>query len=166
MESVKDLPKVVFDTTSIFAATYNPHGVAARALQLMAEGKIKVILSNRLRSEYEETITHPAHLLRFPYITREDLWLYLNHIDQYAERVPNPPPHLPYPRDPDDEHIVNLVIDIQADYLVTIDKDLLALSQYPPFQTKAANTIALRPGAFMAAMERHLATPPMIQSPA
>jgi predicted nucleic acid-binding protein len=41
--------------------------------------------------------------------------------------VPNPPPYVGYPRDPDDEMVINLAIHVDAEYVVTRDKDLLVL---------------------------------------
>jgi|GEM_PF-302812 putative PIN family toxin of toxin-antitoxin system len=148
------IPKVVLDTTIIFAATFHPEGVAAKVLRLLEDGEIAVVISNRLRSEYEDTVTHPAQRVRFPFVTEEDARAYLNYIDKFAERIPNPPTHLSYPRDFDDEHIVNLIIEIRADFLVALDKDLLSLSEFPPFREVLPEIQVLRPGAFLRKMEQ------------
>ncbi len=149
-----DQPCVVFDTGIIVAAAFNPIGVAMQTIQRMEQGKIRVVMSNRLRAEYEATLRHPAHRERFPHITEEYVTLQLDRFDSHAERVVNPLPLLPYPRDPNDEHIVNLLIATKADFLVTLDKDMLALTGFAPFAEQSPQIRILRPGAFLTELER------------
>ena len=71
--------------------------------------------------------------------------------------VPNPPPYVNYPRDPNDEPVINLAIHIEADYIVTRDKDLLDLvDENRPegryFRKRFPNITILDPVAFLQAI--------------
>ncbi|MBC8140762.1 MAG: putative toxin-antitoxin system toxin component, PIN family [Armatimonadetes bacterium] len=148
------LPCVVLDTGIVLAAAFNPVGVAMQTVRCMERGEIRVVMSNRLRAEYEAILAHPAHQTRFAHITGEYVALQLDRLDNHAERVPNPPIVVPYPRDVNDEPIVNLLIAANADFLVTLDKDMIALPDYPPFAERMPRIQILRPGAFLTEMER------------
>jgi len=50
-------PIVILDTGIACAAAFNPNGVSEKLITLMVEGEITVFLSNRLRAEYENTLT-------------------------------------------------------------------------------------------------------------
>ncbi len=147
-------PHTIFDTTVVAAAAFNPSGVSRKVLRLMENGEVSVVMSNRIRSEYELTLFHPAHAKRLPFLTTEYLEDFLQRVDQYAERVPNPPRHVVYKRDVDDEPFINLAIEMNADFLVTLDKDLLHLPNVSEIAARISNLSILRPGEFMAVMER------------
>ena len=121
-------PRIVFDTGVVLQATLNPDGPAARALLLMDTGVARVYVSNRLRAEYEETLSNPDVRARFERLTDERVDAVLGRFDALAARLPNPPRRVAYPRDPDDEPPLNLAVHVQAHYLVTRDRDLLDLA--------------------------------------
>ena len=121
-------PRIVFDTGVVLQATLNLDGPAARALLLMDTGGARVYVSNRLRAEYEETLSNPDVRARFERLTDERMEAVLGRFDALAARLPNPPRRVAYPRDPDDEPPLNLAVHVQAHYLVTRDRDLLDLA--------------------------------------
>jgi putative PIN family toxin of toxin-antitoxin system len=120
-------PGAVFDTGIILQAAINPLGPAARALDLFDQGRVVLYVSPRLRSEWEDVLMRPSLRAKNPQITDAQVEAALKHLDTNALMVPNPPPYLLYPRDPDDEPVLNLAIHVKAKYIVTRDRDLLDL---------------------------------------
>lgn len=121
-------PRIVFDTGVVLQAALNLDGPAARALLLIDTGVARVYVSNRLRAEYEETLSNPDVRARFKRLTDERREAVLGRFDALAARLPNPPRRVAYPRDPDDEPPLNLAVHVQAHYLITRDRDLLDLA--------------------------------------
>jgi putative PIN family toxin of toxin-antitoxin system len=120
-------PAAVFDTGVMLQAAINPHGPAASALDQFDQEKVTVYLSPRLRSEWEDVLMRSSIRAKNPQITDAQVEAALERFDARAIMVPNPPLYLLYPRDPDDEPVINLAIHVQATYLVTRDRDLLDL---------------------------------------
>ncbi len=147
-------PLAVLDTGILFAGTFSPNGVSGKVLDLVNAEEIAVVMSDRLRSEYEETLTDERNRQRFPHITIEDVWATLDLMDDCADRVTNPPRQMVYERDPNDELLINLVLATKAAYLVTLDQDLLALPLHPEFIRQPHQPRVLRPGAFLTEIER------------
>jgi len=125
--SAEPRPGAVFDTGIVLQAALNPLGPAAAALDLFDQEKVTVYLCPRLRSEWEEVLMRPSLRARNPQVTDAQVEAALQRFDDRAILVPNPPTYLIYPRDPDDEPVINLAIHVRAQHLVTRDRDLLDL---------------------------------------
>lgn len=123
-----DRLRVVYDTVVILQAVLNPDGPAARAIGLMDQGTVTAYISNRLRSEYEDTLTDKPLRAMFPRLTDRRAWEMLDRLDASAIRIPNPPRRVAYLRDPNDEPVLNLAIHVEAQFILTRDKDLLNLA--------------------------------------
>ncbi len=67
-------------------------------------------------------------------LTEEYVQAFLARLDAKTQLVTVIRPYLQYPRDPNDELILNLAIQEQVDYLVTRDKDLLTLNRSSDFR--------------------------------
>jgi putative PIN family toxin of toxin-antitoxin system len=117
-------PVVVFDTGIVLQAAINPLGPAGAALD---QEKVTAYVSPRLRSEWEDVLTRPSLRARNPELTDAQVAAALQRFDAQAIMVPNAPTYLVYPRDPDDEPVINLAIHVKASFLVTRDRDLLDL---------------------------------------
>ena len=122
-------PAAVFDTGIVLQAAINPLGPAAAALDQFDQEKVTVYLSPRLRSEWEDVLMRPSVRAKNPQITDAQVEAALQRFDARAIMVPNPPIYVMYPRDPDDEPVINLAIHVKAKYLVTRDRDLLDLME-------------------------------------
>ena len=142
-------PRVLFDTGTVLQAALNPRGPASRALSVLDQGQVEAILSPRLRSEYEDVLCRPAIRERYPRLTEDMVEAALARFDEWAQLVPNPPRHIEYPRDPDDEPLLNLAIQVGADYLVTRDKDLLDLAADEAFRRRFPFLRIVDPVAFL-----------------
>jgi putative PIN family toxin of toxin-antitoxin system len=147
-------PIAVFDTGIMLQAAINPAGPAASALDQFDQEKVTVYLSPRLRSEWEDVLMRPSLRAKNPQITDAQVEAALQRFDARAIMVPNPPTYLVYPRDPDDEPVINLAIHVKASYLVTRDRDLLDLmdetrSEGRGFRRRFPDLIILDPVAFV-----------------
>lgn len=120
-------PAAVFDTGIVLQAALNPAGPAAAALEQFDRGLVTLYVSPRLRSEWEDVLTRPAVRARNPQLTDAQVEAALMRFDAHAVMVANPPSYILYPRDPNDEPVINLAIHVRARYLVTRDRDLLDL---------------------------------------
>jgi len=148
---------IVYDTVVVLQAALNPDGPAARAVRLMDEGRVEVFVSNRLRSEYEETLSDPVVRSRFPHLTDERVQAILGRFDALAQRIPNPPRRIEFPRDPEDEPVLNLAVQVGADFILSRDRDLLDLAGDPLLRCQFPTLRILDPVTFLQEIDREQA---------
>lgn len=104
--------------------TKNP---ANACFDLVKEGFVELHLSRETLAEIEDVLNRPKFRNRFPSLTDEMIKAFLDEIKNLASIQKNVPKHFNYSRDPKDEKYVNLAVEVEADYLVSRDKDLLDL---------------------------------------
>jgi putative PIN family toxin of toxin-antitoxin system len=102
-------------------------GPAAACLQLAEAGVVTLYLSEDLFAELSDVLTRPRSRQRFPILTDEYVDQFLRRVRTCGETVADVPAVVALERDPKDEAYINLAIAVEADYLVSRDKDLLAL---------------------------------------
>ncbi len=134
MSEPVDRKKAVFDTGVVLQSAISNAGPAASCLRLLAAGKIIVPLSPQVREEYADVLTRPVVIAKNPLLTPERANLILRIIDLKTTPVTVIRPYLQYPRDPNDEKILNLAIQEEVDFLVTRDKHLLVLRSSSDFK--------------------------------
>jgi uncharacterized protein len=93
--------------------------------ELLFTQKSKLLFSQELLEEFVAVAKRPK--LR-KYISRDELEDILETIDEVAEFV-NVTSEISECRDPKDNFLLSLAVDGKADYLLTGDKDLLALKK-------------------------------------
>ena len=157
--SEKVKPIVVFDTGIILQAAINPGGPSAAVCALLEAEKITVYISSRLRSEIESVFYRPVIRAKNPQITDTAIQEGLALLDDKAIRIPNPPPLVSYARDPNDAPVINLALQVKANYIISRDKDLLDLMDENleagrNFRTMFPALSVLDPVAFLRQMER------------
>jgi putative PIN family toxin of toxin-antitoxin system len=111
-------------------STISPKGAAARCFSYFEQGKISVAVSRATLKEVKDDLSRPQIRQRFPHLTDEKVsWLVDFLLDEglYLRTVPK---HFTYPRDPKDEPQLNLAIEVNADYLISRDHDLLDLMDW------------------------------------
>jgi len=151
-------PIIVYDTGVLLQATLNPNGPAERALREIHNPLWHALMSDRLRSEYEDILKRPELQERYPILQNERfIQAQLKRVDTFIERIPNPPERITYARDPKDAPVVNLVLHAQASFLISRDKDLLDLNEDPVFLRLCPAGRVVDPVAFVRATEqKHL----------
>ena len=104
--------------------------------------------------ELHDVLSRETVRNRFPLLTDEHVEKFLEGLREQVLVVPRVPPVFRYARDPDDEHILDLAIACEAQFLVTRDNDLLDLmnAKNPDgqiFRTLAPRLVKLTPPEFL-----------------
>ena len=115
-------------------AALSDRGPASVALQLMEESRIVVFISPQVREEYDAVLNRVAIRIKNPLLTYERVQEILARIDAKTRVVTVIKSYIQFSRDPNDEPILNLAIQVKADYLVARDQDLLDLGQSADFR--------------------------------
>jgi len=112
--------KVVVDTSVIIAGLIG-RGSSNRILRLILMGKLKVILSKDIFREYVRAVHYPELRIPLSYA-----YIILDKLYRLAEQV-HPTKKFNICRDPDDNKFLEVAYEGKADYLITLDRDLLDL---------------------------------------
>ncbi len=121
---------VIFDTVALVQSLLNPKGPAGKCFACFEQGKIAVAVSRDTLAEVREVLSRPHLRERFRQLNDEKvagLIELLTYKGYYLRRAGN---YFTYPRDPDDEPYLNLAIEVEADYLISRDSDLLDLMKW------------------------------------
>ncbi|MFA6290508.1 MAG: putative toxin-antitoxin system toxin component, PIN family [Victivallales bacterium] len=109
-------PRVVLDTNVVFSSLYSSKGASFQVMNLVYEGKTKILISNTLCSEYEEILKCKCDMLG---LDVDDIDIFLDALCGMAERIKLKYFWLPILKDPDDEAVIHLAYESNADYIVT-----------------------------------------------
>jgi uncharacterized protein len=123
-------PKVVLDTTALISAFLTPQGVAAQVLD-RAASDCTLVLSNEILAEMTRKLLTKKKIRKAYRYADADVREYAEHLTALAGAVVNDPsPVSGAVRDPKDDMIVACAVTVAAEFIVTRDKDLLALQNY------------------------------------
>lgn len=118
-------PRVVLDTNLVLSALVFAHGRLAPLRQAWQQARCQPLVSTTTAGELVRVLAYPKFRLA-PDEQRELLADYLPYCA--AVRIPAKHPKTPACRDPFDVPFLELAVAGRADYLVSGDKDLLALA--------------------------------------
>lgn len=118
--------RVVFDCNVYFQALISPTGPAGECVDAVKRGELSLFTSERVVDELRDICRRP-HLVKQFALTDIRVNRFLDDIRKLATIVDDVPHVFDYPRDPNDEHYVDLAVAVQAQLIVSRDKDLLAL---------------------------------------
>lgn len=116
--------RAVFDTNVVVSALLFAEGHLSWLRHVWREGRIVPLLSEATVRELMTVLAYPKFRL-----SADDLEALLTDYLPYGRSIHPLPkqPHAPHCRDGHDQMFVDLALSGHADYLVTGDKDLLAL---------------------------------------
>ncbi len=117
----------VFDCNIFVQALLNPTGSAGKCFDLANDGRVVSFTSAATIREVRDVMLRPYILSRLPELTSVQVEAFVSEIIYISQLVEKVPPRFRLDRDPDDEIIINLAIECDAEYIVTWDKDLLDL---------------------------------------
>jgi len=103
---------------------------AAACLRLAENRIIRLFLSKPILREIREVLSRPEIQTRFSELTDETVNSFVERLRKSSDLIEPVPRRFEYPRDVDDEAYVNLAIEVEADFLVSRDKDLLDLMKW------------------------------------
>lgn len=118
---------VVFDCNIFLQSLLNPNGVAAKCVEAVRSGNAKLFVSKATLEEIRDVILRPNILSRLPDADEFQIESFIEHIAAISTFVDSVKHKFDFERDPKDEIIVDLGIEVQADYIVSRDNDLLNL---------------------------------------
>jgi hypothetical protein len=129
-------PAVIFDCNIYIQIVLNSFGIAKRCYDLVDKGEIELFVTQEILEEVAEVLSRPRIKKLVPALTEEMIDEFLADVASKAVVIKNAPKEFEYKRDPDDAIYINLAIIIPADYLISLDKDLLDLmkNQYQESQ--------------------------------
>ena len=131
--------RVVLDTNVLLSGIAYPASVPGKILAAWRHGSVEVLLSAYILAELRRVLPRLAHRHGLSGPEVEDLVDALSIQAELLEPAPNTDPDL---RDPDDAPVLGTLLQglktADASYLITGDKDLLALSERYPIITPAA----------------------------
>jgi len=127
--------QIVIDA-NVFVSAAIARGPSHRVVQAVTLSEDHdAIVCPTLLEEVEDVLSRPRLLKR---IGEDHARRYLNDLRITTTRVPDPIDTGTHTRDPDDDYLIALAREHNADYIVTGDKDLLEwLEQRPPAVTPA-----------------------------
>jgi uncharacterized protein len=117
---------IVIDTNIFISAALSPNGTAYQAFSLAIQ-EFTIVQSAETYQEIAQRIYKPKFDKYVSDERREELLNLIKHKSQFFE----PTSKVNYCRDPDDNKFLDLLIDSNAKFLITGDKDLLTLNSQP-----------------------------------
>lgn len=148
------LPRVVFDTNILIRAFLSPDGPSGKCLELARKNEIMLCVSDDVFVELEDVIDRPYihKALGIDFAEQKDYFLdQISIIAYFADAIEA---RFKFPRDPDDEFVIDLAVSSEADYLITCDRDLLDLmtgidDSSKEFRQKFRRLKIVRPNEFL-----------------
>jgi uncharacterized protein len=116
--------RVVFDTNVLIAA-FLTEGVCSKLLVRARRGEFELFLSNDIIQEFERNLRK-----KFSLSSSEIIDTHTVLIEATKEIVQKVGPIVPVCRDPEDDKILACAKQVDADYLVTGDQDLLVINRH------------------------------------
>jgi putative PIN family toxin of toxin-antitoxin system len=120
-------PRVVYDTMVLLQAAIHPQRRYA-TIEAVEDGRLTLCTSAELFAELRDVLTRPSLMSKFPALTFERVALFLDSLNLLATSYSPVPHRFTWPQHPDDDHIFNLAIEAQANYLVTWETRILKLA--------------------------------------
>lgn len=122
---MKSAPRVVLDTNVVLSALLFAHGRLAPLRKAWQQSAVHPMVSTLTTEELIRALT----CRKFKLDAQDQRELLADYLPYCTTvRMPNKPPRTPPCRDPFDVVFMQLAVVGKADYLVTGDKDLLALA--------------------------------------
>ena len=120
-------PGVVFDCNVTIQAIANKEGPSGQSLSLLQSGSITVFLSLAILRELRETVNDPELRARWSGLTDQVIDHFIQQLVFRAVLLRRVRHLMDYPRATQDEPYLDAAWTADADFLVSRDKDLLAL---------------------------------------
>jgi uncharacterized protein len=124
-------PNAVIDASVLVSAFLFPDSTPGRVVALAEAGAYSLHLSPILLEEVRRSLYNPR--LRRSYAYTDDAieaWC-ARLSGEIGEMMTQPLPEIgPVCRDPDDDHVIAAALAVNADYIVTGDRDLLVLARH------------------------------------
>jgi putative PIN family toxin of toxin-antitoxin system len=150
--------RVVFDCNVFVQSLISPRGPAGACVDAAVSRRIQVFASEHVLAEVQD-VTERSDLVRRFRLTAERIEKFMDRLRGVVTLVDEVPHVFTYPRDPKDEHYVDLAIAVGARLVVSRDRDLLALADPKDpagrdFQARFPAISVITPIELLAALDR------------
>jgi putative PIN family toxin of toxin-antitoxin system len=151
---------IVCDCMVFLQAVANDDSPAAKILDLMEAGEIKLYVNEQILREAREVMSRPKLRAKLAGLTDERIEALFLRLEKQAFWLQGVPPKFAFRRDPKDAPYVNLAVAAEADFIVSRDNDLLDLmSKYDDdskeFRQRFRPLKVITPEDFLAEVERN-----------
>ena len=135
------MPKsAVVDASVLVSAFLFPDSVPGRVLKAAHQAKFTLHLSPLLLDETRYALLS-TRLQDIYGHSEEAVIRWCTELEEIGRLLAAPPPDIgPVCRDPNDDHVIATAVAVNAEVIVTGDKDLLALSRYQSIRILTART--------------------------
>lgn len=159
----EELLKVVFDCGVFLQGLISKSGPAVACLELVQEGKIKLVMSEETLAEIKDVLFRPHLRMRNADLTDEKVEKLIAMLLEKGDYIKKVPPHFTYSRDPNDEPYINLAIEANALFVVSRDNDLLDLmtsytDECKDFRRKFRKLKVVNPVRFLEIIEENISS--------
>lgn len=158
-------PRVVIDCMAYLQAAAREESPAAACLRLAENHLIRLFISRAIIKEVQNVLSRDYIRAKFTSLTDETVGAFIERLRKASEFIPAVPRHFHYEhRDVKDEPYINLAVEMQADYLVSRDHDLLDLRKWDEeegreFQKRFRFLKVVTPETFLSEVEERLKQP-------
>jgi putative PIN family toxin of toxin-antitoxin system len=126
--------RIVLDTNVLVSGLAYPESIPGRIVTLWRHGGVDVSLSRYILNETTRVLPRLSRIT----LTPEEILDMVDGLMFLADIAEPAVVSGAMPRDAKDEAVLGTLVAAKADYLITGDKDLLALSEHYPILTPAA----------------------------
>lgn len=145
-------PRVVFDCMVYLQGAASPAGPARACLRLVDDDRVTLCTSEEILREVREVLNRPRTLRKFPALSAQAVDIFVRHIEVRSQVIVDVPKLWPLPRDPRDEPYLNLALVIDAEFLISRDRDLLDLMHDQQFRARYPKLKIVDPASFLREM--------------
>jgi putative PIN family toxin of toxin-antitoxin system len=155
---------IVVDTNILLQSLLNEAGPAAKCLGYFRRGEVDLVVSRQTLQEAQDVLTRSSLRTRYAkQLTDERVQSLLNFLMYRGTYLRSVKRWFEYARDPGDEPFLNLAIEVEADYLISRDPDVLDLMKWETevgreFQKRFRFLKIVTPVEFLVAMEKEQAS--------
>ncbi|MGH9753219.1 MAG: putative toxin-antitoxin system toxin component, PIN family [Blastocatellia bacterium] len=126
---------------------------------MVEKGALILFVSQAILAEVADVLSRPRFKKLFPALTPERIEAFIEEIESISIPITNVPEEFRYERDPEDEPYINLAVVTDANYVVSLDNDLLDLMKATgeasrEFQRRYPMLKVTTPAALLAELRR------------
>lgn len=146
--------RVVFDCNVFLQAIINRNGPAAKCLRLAEVGDILLFINPETLAELRDVLSRPAISKLIQDYSTDSIDSFIAGVLVVSTLITDTPIRFQLPRDPDDDPYLDLAIEIEADFIITWDRDMLDLmsefsDEAKDFRRRFRNIRIIDPVAFL-----------------
>lgn len=147
-------PRVIYDCNIFWRAFFSAKGLGRKCKNLIDDGSVLHFISNDIVKELNDVLARPRTLARFSEASLDDVSTFVKEVISHSTFIPSVPSVFELFRDRKDEPYVNLAAFVNADYIVTTDRDLLDLMtgidvESKQFRQRFRNLKIFKPDEFL-----------------